>query len=163
YSLIKRDFAPAAARMRSVTAREKAALANLAAARVNLKPGRVPPVTIDIELMQLPATLAFFRKDLVEAFASVPDGRDKDSFTKANAALIAAIEDYGKWLKDDLKPRAKGDYAIGADAFSKMLADDDMVTTPLDKLEQIGEQEMHRLQEQFVATAKLIDSNRKPS
>jgi len=162
YSLIKRDFAPAAVRMRSVTAREKAALANLAAARNNLKPERVPQISIDIELMQLPATVRFFRQDLVQAFASVPNGGDKESFAKANVALIAAIEDYGKWLKDDLRPRAKGDYAIGAEAYSKMLADDDMVTTSLAKLEQIGEEEMHRLQQQFIATAKLIDPGRTP-
>ncbi|HUA32604.1 MAG TPA: DUF885 domain-containing protein [Candidatus Binataceae bacterium] len=163
YSLIQRNFAPAAVRMRAVTAREKAALANLAAAKSNLKPERVPPIAIDIELMQLPATIAFFRKDLVEAFASVPEGKDKESFIKATSALTATIEGYGKWLKDDLRPHARGDYAIGADAFSKMLADDDMVTTPLDKLEQIGQDEMHRLQKQFVATAKLIDANRTPS
>ena len=163
YSLIKRNFAPAAVRIRSVTAREKAALANLAVARSNLKPERVPQVAIDIELIQMPATIAFFRKDVPEAFASIAEGNDKDSFAKANAALIAAIEDYGKWLKHDLRPRAKGDYAIGADAFSKMLADDDMVTTPLDRLEQIGQDEMHRLQEQLVATAKRIDPNRKPN
>ena len=38
YGLIKREFAPAEVRMRSVTAREVAALKNLDAARANLKP-----------------------------------------------------------------------------------------------------------------------------
>src|SRR5207244_1441990 len=44
HDLIKRNFAPARVRMRSVTAREKAAFANLRAARANLKPERVPQV-----------------------------------------------------------------------------------------------------------------------
>jgi uncharacterized protein (DUF885 family) len=163
YSLIKRNFAPAAVRMRSVTAREKASLANLAAARVNLKPARVPQIAIDIELMQMPATLDFFNKSLPTAFHDVPDGPDKQAFNAANAALVKQIEDYASWMKNDLRPHASGDYAIGADAYRRMLADADFVDTPLDKLEQIGENEMRRLQVQFVATAKKIDSTHSPA
>src|SRR5690349_9707586 len=57
--LIKRNFAPAEVRMRSVTAREKGAIANLQAARANLRAEHVPQVAIDIVLQQMPATLAF--------------------------------------------------------------------------------------------------------
>jgi uncharacterized protein (DUF885 family) len=162
YKLIQRDFAPARVRMRSVTAREKAALANLRAARANLKPERVPQVAIDIVLEQMPATLTFFRASLPEAFDKVPDGPDKKAFRAANTHVISAIDDYGKWLRTALRPHARGSYAIGADAYRRMLADEDMVDTPLDKLEQIGEIEMRRLQEQFVATARLIDPTRSP-
>jgi uncharacterized protein (DUF885 family) len=93
-SLIKRDFAPLASRMNSVTAREIAALKNLDAARRNLKPALAPKVAIDITLQQMPGTLGFFRKDVPEAFAKVGDGADKRAFTKANDHLVAAIEEY---------------------------------------------------------------------
>jgi uncharacterized protein (DUF885 family) len=163
YSLIKRNFAPPAVRLRSVTAREKASLANLNAARANLKPARVPQIAIDIELMQMPATLDFFNKSLPEAFHDVPDGPDKQAFNAANAALVKQLEDYAKWMKVELRPQAHGDYAIGADAYRRMLADADFVDTPLDRLEQIGENEMRGLQVQFVATAKKIDSKHSPA
>jgi uncharacterized protein (DUF885 family) len=153
--LIKRNFAPARMRMRSVTAWEKAALANLRAARANLIPERVPQVAIDIVLQQMPATLAFFRGSLPAAFDKVPDRQDKEAFGATNAQMIAAIGDYGKWLSSTLRPHARGGYAIGGDNYRRMLADEDMVDTPLDKLEEIGEKEMRRLQEQFAATAKL--------
>jgi uncharacterized protein (DUF885 family) len=162
HELITRNFAPARVRMRSVTAREKAGLANLRAARANLKPERVPQVEIDIVLDQMPATLAFFRGSLPAAFDKAPDGQDKEAFREANARLIAAIEDYRKWLSSSLRPLARGDYAIGADAYRRMLADEDMVDTPLDRLEQIGEKEMQRLQGQFAATAKIIDPKHSP-
>src|SRR5215469_4950988 len=162
YELIKRNFAPARIRMRSVTAREKAALANLRAARVNLKPEHVPQVAIDIELEQMPATLTFFRASLPEAFDKVPDGPDKKAFRAANTQVISAIDDYETWLRTALRPHARGSYAIGADAYRRMLADEDMVDTSLDKLEAIGETEMQRLQEQFVATARLVDSKHSP-
>lgn len=133
--LIKREFAPAGARMRSVTAREIAALANLNAARLNLKPAMTPRVAIDIVLQQMPATIAFFNNDVPLAFARVADGPDKQAFARANANLAAAIEDYSRWLKNELMPKASGNYAIGADAYRRMLNDADMVDIPLDRLE----------------------------
>ena len=89
-SLIKREFAPAEVRMRSVTAREVAALKNLDAARRVLKPALVPKVAIDIALQQMPGTLGFFRNDVPAAFAKVADGPDRQAFAKANATLAAA-------------------------------------------------------------------------
>src|SRR5207248_8249805 len=131
--LIKRNFAPAEVRMRLVTAREKAALANLAAARTNLRAERVPQVAIDIVLQQMPSTLTFFRTSLPQAFDKVPNGPDKKALLKANSQVISAINDYGEWLRTTLRPGARGTYAIGADAFRRMMYDEDMVDTPLDK------------------------------
>ena len=161
-SLIKRDFAPLASRMNSVTAREIAALKNLDAARRNLKPALAPKVAIDITLQQMPGTLGFFRKDVPEAFAKVGDGPDKRAFSKANADLVAAINDYSRWLKSELMPRASGSYAIGADAYRRMLNDADMVDIPLAKLEQVGEAELARLQDEFKKTAATIDPKHSP-
>jgi soluble cytochrome b562 len=127
--------------MHSVTAREVAALANLRAARANLKPQRVPQVATDIVLKDMGAILKFFKSTVPAAFDKVPDGPDKKAFREANAQVISAIDDYGKWLQEDLRPHARGSYAIGADAFRRMIHDEDMVDIPLDKLEQIGERD----------------------
>ncbi len=162
-ALIKREFAPAEARMRSVTAREVAALKNLDAARSNLKPSLTPKVFVDIALQQMPATIGFFNHDVPLAFANVADGADKQAFAKANAALAAALQDYAQWLKNDLMPRATGDYAIGADAYRRMLNDADMVDIPLDQLERVGIEELARLREEFQKTAALIDPKRSPA
>jgi uncharacterized protein (DUF885 family) len=163
YSLIQRNFAPAAARMKSVMARERAALGNLIAARANLAAKRVPPVAIDIVLQQMPATISFFKVDLPRAFASVPNGPDKAAFEQSNAAEIAAIESYRDWLRTDLRATASGDYAIGADAYRRMLADQDMVTIPLATLEAVGVRELASLQKQFRKTAAEIDPARSPA
>jgi uncharacterized protein (DUF885 family) len=162
YALIKRNFATAAVRMRSVTAREAAALASFADAHRNLKPERTPRVAIDIVLQQMPATLAFFKSDLPKAFAEVPDGPDKQAFAAANARLIAAIEDYERWLRTDLAPKAKGDYAIGAAAYRRMLNDDDMVDIPLERLQLVGQDELAALAGAFRKTAAEIDPHHSP-
>ena len=107
YGLIKRDFAPAAERIRLATAREHAALANLAAARAMLTPQETPKVSIEIALKQMPGTLSFFRNDLPAAFAKVEDGTAKKAFAAQNAVLIEAIESYEKWLRGSA-PKAEG-------------------------------------------------------
>ena len=161
-ALIKRDFAPVESRMRSVTEREVAALRNLDAARENLKPAMTPKVTIDIVLQEMPATIAFFKNDVPLAFSKVGDGPDKQAFAKANSNVMAAIDDYSKWLKNDLMPHASGDYAIGANAYRRMLNDADMVDIPLDQLERVGVKELARLQGEFKKTAAQIDPKRSP-
>jgi uncharacterized protein (DUF885 family) len=162
-ALVKREFAPAETRMRSVTAREVGALQNLDAARRNLKPELTPKVFVDIALQQMPATIGFFKDDVPLAFAKVADGPDKQAFAKANANLVAAIQDYSQWMKSDLMPKASGDYAIGADAYRRMLNDADMVDIPLDQLEQVGLKELARLRDEFQKTAALIDPKRSPA
>ena len=162
-ALIKREFAPAEIRMRSVTAREVGALKNLDAARANLQPSLTPKVYVDIALQQMPATIGFFNNDVPLAFAKVADGPDKQAFAKANANLIAAIQDYAQWLKSELMPKASGDYAIGAVAYRRMLNDSDMVDMPLDQLEQVGVKELARLRDEFQKTAAQIDPKRSPA
>ena len=161
--LIKREFAPPEARMHSVTAREIAALKNLEVARTNLQPSLTPKVYVDIALDQMPATIGFFNNDVPLAFAKVADGPDKQAFAKANANLIAAIQDYSQWLKNDLMPKASGDYAIGAAAYRRMLNDADMVDMPIDQLEQVGVKELARLRDEFQKTAAEIDPKRSPA
>jgi uncharacterized protein (DUF885 family) len=163
HSLIKRNFAPLATRMTSATAREAAALHNLAVARVNLKPTRTAKVTVDIVLLQMPGVIGFLQKDLTEAFDSIPAGPAKTAFLNTNAKLVAAVQDYAKWLKNDFIRHATGDYAIGAEAYKRMLADQEMVDIPLADLEAVGEDELLRLQADFQKTAHRIDPNHSPA
>src|SRR5215472_3954579 len=105
----------------------------------------------------MPATLTFFKDSVPQAFDKVPDGPDKKAFLEANLQAISAIDGYGAWLRTVLRPRARGTYAIGADAFRRMIYDEDMVDTPPHKLAQIGEEELRLLQTQFATTARLVD------
>lgn len=163
HSLIKRNFAPLEVRMHSATARETASLHNLAAGRVNLKPQRTAQVTVDIMLSEMPGVISFLKNDLTQAFASMPPGESKKAFLDANAKLVAATESYAKWLKDDFRPHATGEYAIGAEAYQRMLADEEMVEIPLGDLVAAGEDELTRLQADFVKTAHQIDPNHSPA
>jgi uncharacterized protein (DUF885 family) len=73
------------------------------------------------------------------------------------------MQDYAKWLKNDFLPHATGNYAIGAEAYKRMLADQEMVDIPLADLESVGEDELLRLQADFQKTAHSIDPNHTPA
>lgn len=160
FALMERDFAPADERLRSLIAREKQMPAVFTEARANLE--NPPRIYTEIALEQLPDIIDFFRHDVPEAFQTAKDPATVAEFQKTNAAVIAALESYEQWLKTDLLPRSKGDFRIGADTFRKKLLYDDMVDTPLDRLLQIGYDDLHRNQDEFKRVAKEIDPNKTP-
>ncbi len=160
FVLMERDFAPVDERLQSLVAREKQMPAALGAARRNLK--NPPKIYTEIALEQLPDIISFFQNDVPDAFKAAKDGATIAEFRKTNAAVIAALESYQNWLKTDLLPRSNGDFRIGADTFSKKLLYDEMVDTPLDRLLQIGYDDLHRNQAEFNRIAKEVDPGKTP-
>jgi uncharacterized protein (DUF885 family) len=155
YVIMSRKFAAADDRLRSVVAREKLMPAVFAEARKNLE--NPPKIYTEIALEQIPGGISFFQNDVPAAFASASDPAVKAEFAKSNAAVIAALEDYEKWMKSDLLPRSRGEFRIGAETFSKKLLYDEMVDTPLDRLLEIGTADLHANQQKFNAIAKEVD------
>jgi len=160
YSIMSRKFASEDDRLRSVVAREKLMPAVLAEARKNLR--NPPKIYTEIALEQIPGSISFFQTDVPAAFANVTDAAVKADFAQSNAAVIAALQDYEKWMKDDLLPRSSGDFRIGAETFSKKLLYDEMVDTSLDRLLEIGTADLHANQQKFNAIAKEVDPSKTP-
>ncbi len=158
YLVVKRDFAPAAERLKDVIAREQQIGALIAAARQNLDD--VDPINIQLALAELPSNIAFLQKDTVQAFASVMEPALQQRLAASTKAATDALAAYGAWLQHDLLPRAHGHFAIGADAFAQKLSADEGITEPLPRVLARGEAELKRLREAFVATAKQIDPHR---
>ena len=161
FTLMERKFAPPDDRLRSLVSREKQMPALLGAARVNLK--NPPHIYTEIAIEQLPDIISFFEKDVPSAFADAQDATLKAEFAQSNAAVIGALKSYLDWLKTDLLARSKGDYRIGADAFSKKLQYDEMVDTPLDKLLEIGWADLHKNQAHFKEIAKELEPTKGPN
>jgi uncharacterized protein (DUF885 family) len=155
-----RRFAPTDDRLRSVIAREKRMPAVFADARENLR--NPPRIYTEIALEQIPGIVSFFQTDVPAAFADATDAGAKAEFAKTNAAVIAALQSYGEWMKTDLLPRSNGDYRIGAATFSKKLQYDEMVDTPLDRLLEIGRADLRKNQAEFNRVARELDPTKTP-
>ena len=160
YVIMIRKFAPANDRLRSVVARERQAPAVFKAAHANLK--NPPRIYTEIALQQLPGLISFFKTDVPNAFADATDPSVKADFGKSNAAVIAELQDYEKWLRSDVLPVSNGDFRIGADAYSKKLRYDEMVDIPLDRLLEIDRANMRQNQAEFKRVAAELDPNKTP-
>ena len=160
FSIVKRDFAPAAERLRSVIARENQIGRALSQARqVLLNP---PKIYTDIAIEQLPGNIDFFKTTVPEAFKDVTDPVLLGEFKHSNQAAIAALKDYQSWLQKDLLPRSHGTFAIGVENYRLKLQYDEMVDVPLARLLNIGYEQLQKDQRAFIETARRIDPNRSP-
>ncbi len=160
YLLMSRNFAPAAERLKSVIAREQQIPGNLADARLNLT--NPPHVYTEVALEQVPGIIAFFQADVPEAFKSVTDAQLLAQFKASNDKVIAELQRYQTFLKNDLLPVSKGDYRLGPELYRKKLLYDDMVEIPLDRLLQIGYDDLHKNQAELKRVAALIDPTKTP-
>ena len=160
YIMIKREFASPEQRLRQLIARERAMPAALAEARKNLD--NPPRILTEIAIEQLDGNRDFFKTAVPGAFASVKDQPLLDEFRTSNAAVVAALGDYRKWLQDDLLKRSTGEFAIGEAAYRSKLSADEMLDLPLDRLLAIADADLKKNQAAFVETARRIEPDRTP-
>jgi uncharacterized protein (DUF885 family) len=161
--LMKRDFAPPAARLRSVIARLKATPAMFAALKANVD--EPPREFTDLAIRMGDGSVGFYR-DTVRDWAKGAAGQDAgllQEFNAANDAVVKSLTETVAWMKMDLLPRSRGKYALGADTFARQLLYEELVDLPLDKLLAIGEANLRRDQEAFRDVARTIDAKKTPA
>lgn len=158
YGLIKRNFAPAEERLRSVISREAQIPGALKTVRGVLQ--NPPRVYTEVAIQQLPGIIEFFQSTVPDAFKEVKDAPLLKQFTKSNQAVIAALKEYQTFLEKDLLPKSNGSFAIGEENYRLKLSYEEMVDLPLDRLLEIGYAQLHKDQKAFEETAKLIDPSK---
>ena len=160
YVVMSRKFASEDERLKPLIARERLMLQVLQDARANLT--NPPRIYTEVAIEQLPGNISFFEHDVPLAFKDVKDKKLLGDFKASNNAVIAALKNYDTFLKDDLLPRSKGDFRLGPENYSKKLLYEEMVDTPLDKLLEIGYQNLRDNQRQFREVAAQIDPAKTP-
>jgi uncharacterized protein (DUF885 family) len=114
FTLLAREFAPREDRLRSAVSRLHGLPAALDAARETLAAGGPRPVSRfhtqkAVELMVGVADLA---RSAVDEAKQVDESLRAEVETAAETA-ITAVDDFTAWLKDELLPRAEGDFRLG--------------------------------------------------
>jgi uncharacterized protein (DUF885 family) len=160
FVIMSRKFAPPEKRLRSLIEREKKMPAVLVAAKENLK--NPPRIYTEVAIQQVPGIVGFFQKDVPEAFNDVKDQQLLSEFRSSNMSVITALQDYEKFLRDTLLPLSKGDFRIGPENYRKKLLYDEMVDVPVDRLLQMGYDDLRRNQQWFKKVAAQIDSKKTP-
>ena len=160
FVIMSRKFAAPEKRLRSLIERERAMPGVLRAARENLK--NPPRIYTEVAIQQLPDLVGFFQKDVPEAFNDVKDQQLLSEFRTSNQAVITALEDYEKFLKETLLPGSGGDFRVGAENYRKKLLYDEMVDIPEELLLEIGYADLRRNQEWFKKVAGQLDPKKTP-
>ena len=115
--LLMRDFAPLPDRLRSVKSRLEVVPDAIAQAKLNLK--NPPPLHTETAISQNAGSIRLVREELNRFIAQAP--QMKDELAPAQAKAVAALEEYGRWLKEDLLPRSHGEFRLGAQKFREKL------------------------------------------
>ena len=139
---ISRDYAPLPVRMQAYVNYAKAVPGAVAQVRSNLRLP-LPRTYVKIGRTTIGGLASTYAKDVPAVFASVRDRRLQSEFRTANSAAIEAVKEFDAWLQSQ-QPRATDSFALGRDKFSEMLKSTERVDVPLDKLEEIGRQDLER-------------------
>ncbi len=116
YNLIARDFAPLNERLVNVKSRLEKIPDVLEAARANLN--SPPKIHTETAISQNQGVIKLIKKDLQEFVEQA--GLTKE-FAPVQERAISALEEYGKWLENDLLPRSNGESRLGAERYSQKL------------------------------------------
>ena len=161
-NLMKRNFAPAAERLRSVIARLKGIPKIIASMKQNID--NPPREFTDLAFRIAHGSVGFFRTSVAN-WAKDAAGDDTallNEFATANAAAVNSLQDAADWLQKTLLPKSQGTYAIGREKFSKKLLYEEMVDEPLERILAIGEENLEKDYQAFIQTALKIDPSKDP-
>jgi hypothetical protein len=148
---VARDYAPAAERARALTAVAHQAGELFAQARANLEP-RLPRTFLDTALLQARGTLAFVTRDVPAALAD-------PQLEPALAELSAALRRFADFL-EARRAEASDQFALGEQAFLRMLLDQEGLEVDLATLEHAGRDDLSRNLEALMAAAHELAPDR---
>lgn len=117
YLLVARDFAPPEQRVPNLRQRMEAIPRVIAQAKVNLQ--HPPRVHTETAIEQTQGAINLVRVGLAPLLDRAP--QVKKDLAPLQEKTAAALEDYKKWLQNDLLPRSDGNFRLGAEKYRKKL------------------------------------------
>ncbi len=127
--LLVKDGALIDARVKSATERAKLLPGLIKKAKENLKtPAQLYTETA---IKQIPAIIEFYR---TEAPALAAGAVAKNGFQAELAKVVAALEDYQRFLQNELLPKSTGNFRLGADTHLRLLRMTSQGSVPIEEL-----------------------------
>src|SRR5437867_870489 len=117
YLLVARDFAPAEKRIPSLSQRMEKIPGVIAQAKANLQ--YPPRIHTETAIEQTQGAINLVRAELAPLLDQAPQTKKELALLQDKTA--AALEDYKKWLQNDLLPRSDGDFRLGEEKYRKKL------------------------------------------
>lgn len=141
-NFILRDYAPQGERVEALTVALSKVPGYLEALQAGLDPAVGAPV-IEASIEAYEGMRSFYDTDLSMHVSGLVEGTAFARFDEARAAASLGLESFVAHLRTMLE-MSPPDFAIGATNFRWMLEHGEMVDLSIDRLERIGEQDLHR-------------------
>lgn len=136
FLLLIKEFAPLEERLEKVLGRLRATPQVLAQGKENIRCEEVPPVWNEVALESSQQGLALFTM-LIPALAQQTPKLAND-LNSASQSAAKALEDYARFLKETVGPKARGNFAAGKQLFEEMLRENHMLDYSAEELLGIG-------------------------
>ena len=117
YLLVARDFAPAEKRIPNLRQRMEKIPGVIAQAKANLQ--HPPRVHTETAIEQTQGAINLVHEGLAPLLDQA--GKTKEDLALLQQKTATALEDYKKWLQNDLLPRSDGNFRLGAQKYRKKL------------------------------------------
>src|SRR5207249_2549969 len=117
YLLVARDFASPEKRIPNLRQRMEGIPRVIAQAKANLQ--HPPRIHTETAIEQTQGAINLVREGLAPLLGQAP--QMKNELASLQEKTAAALEDYKKWLQNDLLPRSVGNFRLGAEKFRKKL------------------------------------------
>ncbi len=156
YIMLLRDFAPLERRMKCVLGRLKQVPRFINEGKKNLTKGRnIPRIWVQIALEITLSGKEFFKQMIPRFAEKVP--RLKKEILTANQKALIAFDGYEKFLKNQILPRAKGQFGIGMEHFEFLLSVHHQLPYTTDDLLSIGSRIVQQTQAEMKEVARKIN------
>lgn len=129
-------YAPPEKRLKSYIAYLRAIPAAAEQIKANIKTP-MPLSFVDYSKSAFGGYAEYFPGDGMKAFAGIGPAEDQTALREASLAAATAMKGLADWAEGQ-RSTAKANFELGPQRFQQMLADTEMVTTPLAELERIG-------------------------
>jgi hypothetical protein len=103
----------------------------------------LPRTYIDFAVAGFGGLAQFYRADVPQAFAAASDPQLQKELKAAIEPAAKALEDLTRWLESQ-RAQASDAYALGPERFAQMLQMTERVSTPLERIEEIGRADLER-------------------
>lgn len=156
---IKRNYAPLSQRLAAINRSLAEMPRVLNDARLNLEEV-LPRTFVEAAIQNGEGAAEFIEQDLPVAVAGAEDPAALDQFKRVSAIAARSMRDYVEWLKSERLPTADDNFAIGREAFVRMLRDAEMINESPDAILERATALLAEQQQQFNDAAARIDPNR---
>jgi uncharacterized protein (DUF885 family) len=149
YLLVARDFAPAEKRIPSLRQRMEKIPGVIAQAKANLQ--HPPRIHTETAIEQTQGAINLVRTQLAPLLDQAP--QMKKDLAPLQDKTAAALEDYKKWLQNDLLPRSDGNFRLGEEKYRKKLRFALASDLPMEELMKRAKADLEQTQTAIYETA----------